>query len=129
VDAGTYTVVGNYAGDANYVAFQSSPLTFAVAQIDTVSAVTSSNASSIYGQPVTFTATVTPAKDHVQLLDVIKRCQGKVMISSYSNDLYNKELADWTRHEFDLPLHAAGGDTKARVQEILWSNFEPPQEV
>jgi DNA adenine methylase len=61
--------------------------------------------------------------DHRQLLDLIKRCKGKVMISGYPSKLYDDALRGWTRHTFDLPNNAAGGKDKRRMTEVLWCNF------
>jgi DNA adenine methylase len=61
--------------------------------------------------------------DHRALLEVLKRCKGKVMLSSYPSALYDDALAGWTRHTFDMPNHAAGGRSKGRETEVLWCNF------
>ena len=61
--------------------------------------------------------------DHAELLHTIKACKGSIMISGYPNAMYDRELSLWTRHTFDLPNHAAGGVTKARMTEVVWCNF------
>lgn len=61
--------------------------------------------------------------DHKELLDVVRKCKGKVMLSGYPSELYDRALADWDRHTFDLPNNAAGGKTKRRETEVLWCNF------
>jgi DNA adenine methylase len=61
--------------------------------------------------------------DHRDLLAVVKKCQGKVMLSGYPSRLYDTALADWKRHTFDLPNNAASGKTKDRETEVLWCNF------
>jgi DNA adenine methylase len=61
--------------------------------------------------------------DHRELLDVLLACKSKVMLSGYPSTLYDKALAGWTRHTFDLANHAAGGKRKARETEVLWCNF------
>ena len=61
--------------------------------------------------------------DHQELLDVICQCKGKVMLSGYPSELYDRKLADWTRYTFDLPNHAANGKEKRRETEVLWCNF------
>jgi DNA adenine methylase len=61
--------------------------------------------------------------DHRALLDVLLRCRGKVMLSGYPSPLYDTALAGWSRHAFDLPNHAAGGEVKGRETEVLWCNF------
>jgi DNA adenine methylase len=65
--------------------------------------------------------------DHVALLDVIRQCVGKVMLSGYPSLLYDEALAGWHRVVFDVANHAASGDVKARKQEVVWCNFEPKQ--
>jgi DNA adenine methylase len=61
--------------------------------------------------------------DHRELLDALRQCQGKVMLSGYPSPLYDSALAGWTRHTFDLPNNAAGGKAKGRETECLWCNF------
>ena len=63
------------------------------------------------------------AADHRQLLDVVRQCEGKVILSGYPSQLYDTALAGWSRHTFDLPNNAAGGKTKGRETEVLWCNF------
>jgi DNA adenine methylase len=59
---------------------------------------------------------------HVELLDVIRQCQGRVMLSGYPSLLYENRLRDWTRHKFDLLNQAAGGKQKRRMVEVVWCN-------
>jgi DNA adenine methylase len=63
------------------------------------------------------------AERHAELLDLVRGCRGKVMLSGYPSDLYDHRLGDWTRHEFDLPNQAAGGKRKRRMTEVVWCNF------
>jgi DNA adenine methylase len=60
---------------------------------------------------------------HVALLAGVKRCTGKVLLSGYDSPLYREELSDWTRREFRIPNHAAGGKAKRTMTEVIWSNF------
>jgi DNA adenine methylase len=60
---------------------------------------------------------------HAELLDTIRRCKGKVMLSGYPSPLYDTRLSDWMRHEFVLPNQAAGGKQKRRMTEVVWCNF------
>jgi DNA adenine methylase len=62
-------------------------------------------------------------EDHRRLLEVLRSVKGMVMLSGYPSDLYDRALAGWTRHTFDLPNHAAGGKVKRRMQECLWCHF------
>jgi DNA adenine methylase len=61
---------------------------------------------------------------HRELLDTVRRLQGKVMLSGYFSQMYDDALAGWQRHEFDLPNNAAGSGIKRRMTECLWCNFE-----
>lgn len=60
---------------------------------------------------------------HVELLETLNACKGKVMLSGYPSPLYAKLLKDWTVHEFDLPNNAASGTEKRRMTEVVWCNF------
>jgi DNA adenine methylase len=62
-------------------------------------------------------------QDHQELLDVVRQCKGKVMLSGYPSTLYDSALAGWKRHTYDLPNNAAGGTKKDRETEVLWCNF------
>lgn len=61
--------------------------------------------------------------DHRELLEVVRACKGKVMLSGYPSALYDDSLAGWSRHTFDLPNNAASGKQKSRETEVLWCNF------
>jgi DNA adenine methylase len=61
---------------------------------------------------------------HRELLNVLLRCTGNVMLSGYPSALYDDMLAGWTRHTFDRPNNAAGGSVKDRETEVLWCNFK-----
>jgi DNA adenine methylase len=63
------------------------------------------------------------ADQHAELLDVVRQCRGKVMLSGYASPLYDDRLAAWSRHEFVLPNQAAGGSSKRLMTEIVWCNF------
>lgn len=62
-------------------------------------------------------------KHHEELLTLVREVQGKVMLSGYDSPLYAERLEGWTKHTFDLPNNAAGGDSKRRMEECLWCNF------
>ena len=59
VNAGTYTAVAGYSGDANYDAAQSAPVTFTISNVSQTVTSSSTAGTSVFGQSVTFTATVT----------------------------------------------------------------------
>ena len=62
-------------------------------------------------------------KQHEALLETILGCQGRVMLSGYRSELYDRRIRDWTRHEFSLPNQAASGKKKRRMIEVVWCNF------
>ena len=62
-------------------------------------------------------------QEHKDLLPLLLECKGKVMLSGYPSELYDTQLKSWTRHTFDLPNNAAGGEVKRRMTEVLWCNF------
>lgn len=62
-------------------------------------------------------------RQHAELLQIICRCVGRVMLSGYPSEMYDHRLRDWRRHEFALPNQAAGGKEKRRMTEVVWCNF------
>lgn len=60
---------------------------------------------------------------HQHLLNTIKKCKCKILISGYHSKLYDTELADWNAVEFDLPNNASHSETKDREVEVIWKNF------
>jgi len=61
--------------------------------------------------------------DHRRLLDVLRACQGKVLLSGYANGLYDTELADWNRHDRSIDNKASSAAVKAQKIESVWCNF------
>ena len=58
--------------------------------------------------------------DHLQLLDVLKRHDGPVLISGYESLMYDSELRGWHKEKTTTT------DQLSRVRkETLWMNFEP----
>ena len=66
--------------------------------------------------------------DHRELLATIKECKGMVLLSGYPNAIYDQELADWNRRDFMIDNKAAGGETKRKMTESVWMNFENPRQ-
>jgi DNA polymerase-1 len=62
-------------------------------------------------------------EDHRRLLELLRSCEGKVMLSGYPSPLYAEALTGWSRHTFDVANHAAGARTKGRETEVLWCNW------
>jgi DNA adenine methylase len=63
--------------------------------------------------------------DHLRLLTRLSRIKGKFLLSGYRNDMYDEAASryGWKVHTFDLPNNAAGGISKRRMTECLWSNY------
>jgi DNA adenine methylase len=63
--------------------------------------------------------------EHDSLLNVLRGCKGKVMLSGYPSALYEQALHPprWRRLDFDISNHASGGKEKRRMTECLWVNF------
>jgi DNA adenine methylase len=63
---------------------------------------------------------------HAELLSALSTVAGKFLLSGYRSDLYDAaaETNGWTRHDFELANHAAGGKAKRRMTECVWANFE-----
>ncbi|MGA2257233.1 MAG: DNA adenine methylase [Thermoguttaceae bacterium] len=60
---------------------------------------------------------------HSQLLEVIKTCKGKVMLSGYHSPLYDQELSDWRCQEFQIDNKASSAKTKPVMTECVWMNY------
>lgn len=61
--------------------------------------------------------------DHRALLEELRWCRGKVVLSGYPSALYDDLLPDWRVVEFDVANHAAAGVVKRRETECLWMNW------
>ncbi len=58
--------------------------------------------------------------EHVDLSAALRRCEGKVAVSGYRNDVMDQLYRDWTR--FDAPAKQAHSIKKMRF-ECLWMNY------
>jgi DNA adenine methylase len=63
--------------------------------------------------------------DHRELLGAITspRLKGKVILSGYGNDLYDRALSRWSSKEVQLPNNASSAKSKRGMTEVLWWNF------
>lgn len=63
--------------------------------------------------------------DHAELLRALSGIAGAFLLSGYRSDLYDTaaRIHGWNRRDFDLPNNAAGGGSKRRMVECIWSNF------
>lgn len=58
--------------------------------------------------------------DHDELLNVLRRHPGPVILSGYDSPMYDSQLSDWHREE--IKTRDQVGNKK---KEVLWMNFEP----
>ena len=59
----------------------------------------------------------------VSVMAVIQQCQGRVMLSGYPNELYDRTLGDWNRHDREIDNKVSGGASKRVMKESIWCNF------
>jgi DNA adenine methylase len=64
--------------------------------------------------------------DHVALLELLRRVQGRVMLSGYANDLYDSLLPGW--HQVGMPTKVQTGSAEKKSDrvEVLWLNYKLP---
>lgn len=62
--------------------------------------------------------------DHVELLELLAKFEGKVILSGYDSQMYNDCLSSW--HKFSFTGKAEAG---AKRTEVIWCNFEPPTQI
>jgi DNA adenine methylase len=62
-------------------------------------------------------------EDHIRLLMLTKTLRGKVIISSYPSDLYNRLLGDWNRVVVQIDNKASSSKIKGIESECLWMNY------
>lgn len=60
-------------------------------------------------------------QDHVDLLGALKQHKGAVILSGYPSEMYDRELAGWSR--IDRKSYNQNADKRT---EVLWCNFEVP---
>ncbi len=59
--------------------------------------------------------------DHEELLQLLLKHKGYVILSGYDTDLYNDTLKDWNRYET-----TSYTQTHTRKREVIWLNYDPP---
>lgn len=57
-------------------------------------------------------------EDHEELLGVLVRLKGNVVLSGYASDMYDEALSEWRRIEVSARADRAGERT-----EVIWCNF------
>lgn len=59
--------------------------------------------------------------DHEELLEVLLKHNGYVILSGYDTDLYNDILKGWNRYET-----RSYTQSQTMKQEVVWMNYDPP---
>ena len=57
---------------------------------------------------------------HFELLTMLQRAPGSIMISGYASELYDSVLSDWRRVEFQAQTR------RGMAIEVLWMNYPEP---
>lgn len=67
------------------------------------------------------------APAHLRLLALLSRVRGKFVLSGYACPDYDScsERLGWNRVEWELPNNSAGGKSKRRMVEVVWTNYKP----
>lgn len=60
-------------------------------------------------------------QDHHELLQTLRECRGKVLLSSYETPLYKSQLSSW-RHSCK-DTHVQFSNSGGKRQEVLWWNW------
>jgi DNA adenine methylase len=60
---------------------------------------------------------------HQAMLDTILKCKGHVLLSGYPNELYDKTLQGWNRHDREIDNKVSGAAATRKMTESLWCNF------
>lgn len=65
------------------------------------------------------------AEQHGELLAILANLKGRFLLSGYRSVMYDSQakLCGWTRHDFELPNNSAGGKSKRRMTECVWTNY------
>ncbi|MEO2018555.1 MAG: DNA adenine methylase [Fuerstiella sp.] len=61
--------------------------------------------------------------DHRDLLNALRECKGKVLISSYDSELYRDLLSDW--HRVERSTHVQFSNSGQNRTEVIWQNYDP----
>lgn len=61
-------------------------------------------------------------ENHVELLELLIKHKGPIVISGYETELYNNMLASWNRYE-----KTTYSQTCSKKREFIWMNYNPPK--
>lgn len=64
-------------------------------------------------------------QQHEDLIGLLLKCKGKVMVSMYHHPIYDAlhQQHGWRLVEFDISNHASGSKSKRRMTECLWLSW------
>ncbi len=62
-------------------------------------------------------------EDHVEMLNLLPRLKGYVMLSGYPSKLYDEHLHGWRKEEFSVICTVS--PTRAQRTEAVWMNYDP----
>lgn len=63
-------------------------------------------------------------EEHIQLLEMLNKHPGKIMISGYDNELYNDLLKGWSKEEKKTQAEAGIPRT-----EVIWMNYRKDEQL
>lgn len=63
------------------------------------------------------------ADQHVELLEVIDNCTGKVLLSGYPSEIYRSKLSHWNYIDVAIDNKASSAKQKPKMVERLWMNY------
>jgi len=65
-------------------------------------------------------------EQHIKLLELLKTLKGKVILSGYSNSLYN-EILGWREEKGDIKMApSTRNENRMPRQESIWLNYSMP---
>ena len=67
--------------------------------------------------------------DHHTLSELLHGVKGQVMVSHYSNSLYDELYKGWNRYEYQSfkGSYKSEGELKPKINEVLYTNYRPGQ--
>jgi DNA adenine methylase len=63
-------------------------------------------------------------QDHTELLETLRTCKGKVILSGYWNTIYDEALKDWPRLDRQAVVTSPRSE-RPKVIESVWLNYDP----
>jgi DNA adenine methylase len=62
-------------------------------------------------------------EQHIELLDAINQCKGKVLLSGYPSRLYQSKLKNWNYEDIEIDNKASSAKQKPIMTERIWMNY------